>query len=375
MTHLEGFKNWFIKYKLYHIPFWFGYHLIWLTINIGSFSEVNDYLFFSVVSIKFYFYVIFQMIGVYFNLYYLIPKFLYVGKNKIYVLFVLFTILMCAAFVTSGYYVVASASERTFFELFNLKPNQFLSIFLIQALPSTAASMTLAMSVKLGKNWLKSEKKRLHLEKENLETELKYLKSQFNPHFLFNTINSIFVLIHKNSDMASESLAKFSDLLRYQLYECNEPQIPLEKEIAYIHGFIELEELRQNENFELQTDITNTKLANLGIAPFILMPFIENAFKHVSKFNKDIKNWIKIEISFKENQMIFKIANSISENVITSGEIVEYNGLGLKNVKRRLNLLYPDEHSIKIVKSDTMYEVTLFLNLKEYKKIKSVIND
>lgn len=375
MTHLEGFKNWFIKYKLYHIPFWFGYHLIWLTINIGSFSEVNDYLFFSVVSIKFYFYVIFQMIGVYFNLYYLIPKFLYVGKNKIYVLFVLFTILMCAAFVTSGYYVVASASERTFFELFNLKPNQFLSIFLIQALPSTAASMTLAMSVKLGKNWLKSEKKRLHLEKENLETELKYLKSQFNPHFLFNTINSIFVLIHKNSDMASESLAKFSDLLRYQLYECNEPQIPLEKEIAYIHGFIELEELRQNENFELQTDITNTKLANLGIAPFILMPFIENAFKHVSKFNKDIKNWIKIEISFKENQMIFKIANSISENVITSGEIVEYNGLGLKNVKRRLNLLYPDEHSIKIVKSDTMYEVTLFLNLKEYKKVKPVIND
>lgn len=375
MTHLEGLKNWFIKYKLYHIPFWFGYHLIWLTINIGSFSEVNDYLFFSVVSIKFYFYVIFQMIGVYFNLYYLIPKFLYVGKNKIYVLLVLFTILMCAAFVTSGYYVVASASERTFFELFNLKPNQFLSIFLIQALPSTAASMTLAMSVKLGKNWLKSEKKRLHLEKENLETELKYLKSQFNPHFLFNTINSIFVLIHKNSDMASESLAKFSDLLRYQLYECNEPQIPLEKEIAYIHGFIELEELRQNENFELQTDITNTKLANLGIAPFILMPFIENAFKHVSKFNKDIKNWIKIEISFKENQMIFKIANSISENVITSGEIVEYNGLGLKNVERRLNLLYPDEHSIEIIKSDTTYEVTLLLNLKEYKKVKPVIND
>ncbi len=367
--------NWIFRYKLYHIPFWFGYHLIWLTINIGSFSKVNDYLFFSVESIKFYFYVIFQMAGVYFNLYYLIPKILYVGKNKVYILSVLSTILICTAFVTSGYYVVAAVSERTFFELFKLQPHQFFSIFLIQALPSTVASMTLAMSVKLGKNWLKSEKKRHHLEKEKLETELKFLKSQFNPHFLFNTINSIFVLIDKNTDMASESLAKFSGLLRYQLYECNEPQIPLEKEIAYINGFIELEELRQNENFELQTDITNTKLANLGIAPFILMPFIENAFKHVSKFNKNAKNWIKIENCFKGNQMIFKIGNSISENVITSNKIVEYNGLGLKNVERRLNLLYPDEHSIKIVKSDTTYEVTLILNLKEYKKIKTALND
>jgi sensor histidine kinase YesM len=132
------------------------------------------------------------------------------------------TVLVCSALITLGYYLNAWTSHKTFTELFGKRPDQFLSIFSIMAFPSTVGAMTLAMSVKLGKNWLNAEKKRLVLEKENLETELKYLKSQINPHFLFNTINSIFVLIHKNPDLASESLASFSEMLRYQLYECNE---------------------------------------------------------------------------------------------------------------------------------------------------------
>jgi LytS/YehU family sensor histidine kinase len=241
-------------------------------------------------------------------------------------------------------------------------------IFKNSALPSTISTMTFAMSIKLAKSWLSSQRKRQELEKEKLETELKFLKSQFNPHFLFNTINSIFVLIDKNTAMASESLAKFSGLLRYQLYECNESQIPLEREIAYIQSFIELEELRQNTNFELQTDFAkNTN--NLGIAPFILMPFIENAFKHVAKDGKNAKNWIKITLHIENNQIVFSISNNISKNRIFSGDVIKYHGLGLKNVQRRLDLLYQDAYKMEINEADGVFEVNLQLLLKAYQKL------
>ncbi len=156
------------------------------------------------------------------------------------------TIVVTTASIVSGYYVGALWSDQTFQELYQIAPDHYFHLFTANALPSTVASMTLAMSIKLTKNWVQTrrqqqllEKRQQVLEKENLETELKFLKSQFNPHFLFNTINSIFVLIHKNPDVASESLAKFSDLLRYQLYECNEPQIPLERELEYFEELLE----------------------------------------------------------------------------------------------------------------------------------------
>ena len=174
--------------------------------------------------------------------------------------------------------------------------------------------------------------------------------------------------------MASESLAKFSGLLRYQLYECNESQIPLEREIAYIKSFIELEELRQNANFELQADLPKNS-GKLAIAPFILMPFIENAFKHVAKDGKNDKNWIKIEMHIEKSQMIFSVSNNVSKNGISSGDVVKYNGLGLKNVQRRLDLLYPDLHKMEIKETDGIFEVSLLLNLNEYQKQEKIVND
>src|SRR5205814_2985676 len=135
------------------------------------------------------------------------------------------------------------------------------------------ASITLGMSVKLAKNWIQTKRREQLLEKEKLETELKFLKSQLNPHFLFNSINSIFVLIHKNPDMASESLAKFSDLLRYQLYECNEQQIPFEQELSYLENYIELQELREDhDRICLEIAIAPYATGNYRIAPFVLIP-------------------------------------------------------------------------------------------------------
>jgi LytS/YehU family sensor histidine kinase len=218
------------------------------------------------------------------------------------------------------------------------------------------------MSIKLTKNWVQAERRKQVLENEKLETELKFLKYQINPHFLFNSINSIFFLIHKNPDMASASLAKFSELLRYQLYECNDTQILLSKEIAYLGNFIQLEKLRQNQNVEVGLQLDPQYTDHLGIAPFILMTFVENAFKHVSKY-MDRPNWIRIKLELDGKRLDLSVCNSKAHSV--SGEVVSYGGIGLKNVQRRLDLIYPGLYELDIQNSADSFEVRLRLTLSE----------
>ena len=352
-------SHWFFKYKLHHIPFWIANHLAWMMINVGSFEGVINYLFKGELPVKFIGYIIFQAAGAYFILYYLIPKFLYVGKYRSYILAVLLTVLVCTAFITAGYFLNAYYSKLTFFELFGKRPDQWFVIFSTAALPSTVGSMTLAMSIKLGKNWLNAERKRLTLEKVNLETELKYLKSQINPHFLFNTINSIFVLIHKNPDLASESLASFSQMLRYQLYECNDQEILLSKDLQFLENFIELETLRLNENqTELAFELNHESAAGHQIAPFILLPFVENAFKHVSK-GKTQQNFIKLDLKVDTE----KVLQLHLENSHNAEKTDENSGIGLKNVERRLNLIYPNRHTLDIERGVNFFKVTLTIHL------------
>lgn len=307
-----------------------------------------------------------QACGVYFNLYFLIPRFLEKGRYIQYISLLILTIIATAVLIVPGYYVSSWLSGQSLKELYNIEPGNYLHFFQINTLPSSAASMTLAMSVKLTKNWIQTKRREQLLENEKLETELKFLKSQFNPHFLFNTINSIFVLIHKNPDAASESLAKFSDLLRYQLYECNEHQIPLIQELTYLENFIELEKLRQEQNVELTIRIDQPSSGNFTIAPFVLMPFIENAFKHVSR-GRQRYNWIKIHLHSEEGQLYFEVVNSISARHVCSGELVDYGGIGLKNVQRRLDLVYSGKHELIIQPQDDQFRIMLRLHLYEYK--------
>lgn len=338
---------------------------MWWTLTIGSPWQAAHNILFSVYSIKYCFYVVFQAIGVYFNLYFLIPRFLEKGLYIKYLFLLLITILVTAALIVPGYYVSAGWSDLTFEELYNRDPRNFMFFFQINTLPSTVASITLGMSVKLAKNWVQAKRREQALEKEKLETELKFLKSQINPHFLFNTINSIFVLIHKNPQMASESLAKFSDLLRYQLYECNEHEIPLEQELTYLENFIELQKLRQDHNYiELSVNIKEQHSGNLSIAPFVLMPFIENAFKHVSQ-QKDKPNWIRMNLRFDQDQLQFNISNSVSNQIHASSGLMESKGIGLKNVQRRLDLMYPGNYKLSIQQDDEKFRVNLQLSLRE----------
>jgi sensor histidine kinase YesM len=353
-------QNWFFRYKLHHILFWICYHLLWLWINIGCIEDAYAYLFLGPLPVKFYGYIIFQALGAYFNLYYLMPRFLIKGRYMTYIALVILTIIVCSALIVCGYYLAPYFAHSTFEQLFGRRPDQYLLIFTTNAFPSTVGSMTFAMSIKLGKNWLETEKKRLTLEKDNLETELKYLKSQINPHFLFNTINSIFVLIHKNPDLASESLASFSDMLRFQLYECNDQEIPLSKELHFLENFIELESLRLNENqTDLQFEINHTSASGVNIAPFILLPFVENAFKHVSK-GKTQQNFIRMRLTVKDHKTLeMNIENSQGTEVNSPS-----SGIGLKNARRRLNLIYPDRHTLNIDSDNQIFKIALAIDLQ-----------
>lgn len=362
VTPLKVNTNWLIRYKLYHLPFWFLYNYMWWSVSTGSAVEAANSLLHTPYSIKFSFYVIFQAIGVYFNLYFLIPRFLEKGRYVEYLSLLMLTILVTAALIIPGYYASAFVSGKSVQELYGVEPHNYMQFFKANSLPSTVASMTLAMSIKLTKNWIQSTRRQQLLEKEKLETELKFLRSQFNPHFLFNTINSIFFLIHKNPDMASNALAKFSDLLRFQLYECNEKQIPLNSELTYLENFIELQKLRQSRNVEISIDMDPRPKHHLAIAPFVLITFTENAFKHLSD-HTDKPNWIKVALRLNGFHLHFKIANSLTS--VKEKDVVNYGGLGLNNIKRRLDLIYPDQYELNILQGDDRFEVELNLKLAE----------
>jgi len=355
-------QHWFIRYKLYHIPFWLVYHYCWWATTVGSPAKAATSIFSSPYIIKYLFYVVFQALAVYFNLYFLIPRYLEKSRFPEYITYLILTILVAAACIVPGYFLSSVLSGKPLKELYGVDSFNLYYLYTGGPLSGTVASMTLAMSIKLAKSWLQTRQRHQQLEKEKLETELNFLKYQFNPHFLFNTINSIFFLIHKNPDMASASLAKFSELLRHQLYECNDRQILLSKEVAYLENSIELEKLRQNDNVEVSLQVDQLPFEELGIAPFILMTFVENAFKHVSK-ETDKLNWIRIRLRLDGRQLDFSVSNSIAPSVST--EVVHYGGIGLKNVHRRLDLIYPGQYHLDIQNNNVCFEVRLRLRLSE----------
>ena len=205
--------------------------------------------------------------------------------------------------------------------------------------------------------YYKSEKTKTALLKETHKTELKYLKAQLNPHFLFNGINSIYHLIGKNNSLAKNTLLQFSGLLRYQLYESNTTYISLEKELEYITQYVQIEEIRKGDDIDLNYTIDFNN-STQKVAPLLLIPFIENAFKHVSNHPDNSTNKIHIQIEEANNILSLKV-----ENTFDSFNHKKIGGVGLVNVKRRLDLLYPEKHQLKIKKEKKLFFVDLKINL------------
>jgi LytS/YehU family sensor histidine kinase len=196
------------------------------------------------------------------------------------------------------------------------------------------------------------------MEKEKSKTELDFLKAQFNPHFLFNSINSIYGHIDKKNPLARNMLLTFSEMLRYQLYECNTEKINIDKEINYIKNYVTLQQIRMEEDLVVKLEI-HENVKGFSIAPLMFIAFIENAFKYVG--HEDQKHdCVEISLKKEEDRLLFRIYNT-KELVIRKP--ILHKGIGIINVKRRLELLYPDKYSLDINNNDKFYEVNLNLSI------------
>jgi len=195
---------------------------------------------------------------------------------------------------------------------------------------------------------------------EILQTELKLLKSQINPHFLFNALNNIYALSVTNSDKTQASISHLSTMLRYVLYECDRPLVPVSKEIEYLNNYIELFVLKSSRKFNISTSF-QLENESLQIAPMLLIPFVENAFKH-SHIDQQADSFVTIRVEGNTSDITIKIENSIPKTAMTTDAV---GGIGLGNVKRRLEVLYPNKHELQVNSSIEVFQVSLHLDVDE----------
>lgn len=194
------------------------------------------------------------------------------------------------------------------------------------------------------------------------EAELKLLKAQLNPHFLFNTLNNLYGLSVVKSDQLPSLMLKLSDLLRYSLYETKETVVPLEKEIQYLVNYMSLEKIR----LEDQADISFTKTGDFqahSIAPMLLIVFVENAFKHLGVLEGD-KSIVKVDLTIKDEELAFECTNTVDSSAINNQNLEKgKSGIGLHNAKKRLELIYPNKHDLKIHQDISSYAIKLKVSL------------
>jgi sensor histidine kinase YesM len=280
----------------------------------------------------------------------LFSKFL---SHKKILLLIIFGALVCLISAFSGAFIslIFFGFEQAIFsdahEFFSLTA----SLFVIAAIHGGIALVIRGFII-----WYTELKLKEELAQRNFEMELALIKSQINPHFLFNTINNIDFLITKNADLASEYLNKLSDILRYMVYETKYEKIPLAKELDYIEKYLALQKIRTTNPNYINFEVAG-KTNNLTIAPMILFPFIENAFKHTE--NQKSQNSISVKVSIENHRIIFDCENSYQTN---RDKKQDFGGLGNELIKKRLMLTYPEKHLLKIEDADGVYKVKLTLN-------------
>jgi LytS/YehU family sensor histidine kinase len=201
--------------------------------------------------------------------------------------------------------------------------------------------------------WIKEIKLKEELKQKNHETEMALIKSQLDPHFLFNTLNNIDVLILKDASEASNYLNKLSDILRFMLYETKTNEILLKKEIEYIEKYIELQKIRTANSNYVNFKVEGNP-SNITIAPMVFIPFIENAFKHST--NKKIDNAITVQLFINDKNIRFVCENKFDPNL---NMVQESNGLGNNLIQKRLHLIYPEQHTLELDKQINLYSVKL----------------
>lgn len=289
----------------------------------------------------------------YLNMYVLIPMFLYKEKYVAY----LFSLVII---IISGYLIASNITESHMkdYKFFKGESKNTFDFFVTMHI--VTMMVFASTSIKLFQRWARDNNRINELEKNSLQIELRELKNQINPHFLFNMLNNITVLVKKNPDKASNIIMKLSDFLRYQLYDNNQHSILLLSEIQFLNDFMELEKTRRDE-FSFALTIENestdkTFISNLVLPPNLFISFVENAIKHSVDLDNPSEIWVKFIVS--DNQLKFICENTKPSELIVNST---NSGLGLANIKRRLQLLYQNDYTLEIEEKTNNYKVTLIL--------------
>lgn len=313
----------------------------------GSFEDKYEQFFFEELI-----YLPGKMLFTYFVLYFLLPRFLLPGKYWNFILWILgssFAIGIVQRYVAYNvdypiYYPQALADPFFYFPKI---VKMFVAIY-----PVTFV----AVAIKLLKYWYANQQAQQVLTQQKLQAELKFLKTQIHPHFLFNTLNNLYALTLKRSERAPEMVLKLSELINYMLYECTSEVVPLSKEIKFIRNYGDIEKMRYGDKLDIDIRVSGD-VNDRKIAPLVLLPFVENCFKHGASEELQ-QSWVKVSIDVQPNMTLMKVENNkASENGVNK----KNEGIGIQNVKRRLDLIYPSQHELKIINGEETFLVILAL--------------
>ncbi|HMQ48068.1 MAG TPA: histidine kinase [Saprospiraceae bacterium] len=332
------------KRGVYHAFFWLFLLLVFIALE----GTPNGFLFtLGNELIRLFFY----SVIVYFNLLYLIPNYLTQNRFLTYCTLLVVACLVITPLEMMAFYFKFAHHPQAQANLLENRNWFFLLTFLV------AGSSTI---FKIVSDWVRHLRERQELQTQTMQSELRFLKSQINPHFLFNTLNNLYALTLKKSDQAPEIVIKLSEMMRYMLYECNEKQVLLSKEIDYIRNYLDLESLRQGKNVEISFEVEG-RVGDQQIAPLMFIPFLENSFKHGLN-NNLAAGFVRIRMTIADQTVQFYIENSKS-NAPPKMDGRKSGGIGLVNIHRRLNLLYPGHYELHIEDSPNTYAVNLMIDL------------
>lgn len=339
-----------IKQKLYQLinAKWFQHPVFWVLsiYAIGSYFAISN----TVKFIDFFYAGLFHIplfFLVYVNLSLLIPRFLQKGRYVSYLVTAALTITLAYGLHELTFEIVLPLLPTEYYMVSFTDWEVLVTIFTIY--------FVLTALLKLSKSWYVLQR----VEKEKLAIELNSLKSQVNPHFLFNSLNSIYSLAMAKSEQTPDTVLELSNLLRYMLYEVGEATVDLGKEVEMMENYVELQKLRADASAEISFQIKGDDL-NQKIAPLLFFPLIENSFKHGIKGVSD-KAYVRMVLECREKQIGFEIENNKGE--VDDMEHGKYGGIGLENVKRRLSLIYPGKHEFAIEDGVDTYKVILKIQL------------
>lgn len=328
-----------------HVLFWvFVFTMMLLAGEDNSTSPLE--IIRKLINIAFY------ILVVYINLGYLIPKYL---SQKNFMTYCLLLLAMVAVFTPIKVLLLYITYDEVDPKEFLIMHQHF--IFLLLFLIAGGSTV-----IKIISDWQRHQLDRKDLETQRMQSEIKFLKSQINPHFLFNTLNSLYALTLKKSDKAPEIVIKLSEMMRYMLYECNERRVPLEKEVNYIQNYLDLERLRQSGQSDIQFRVEG-QITDQTIAPLIFIPFLENSFKH-GLHHQIGDGYVHVIMKVLDSKLLLRILNSKPIQMPFPADKPS-GGIGLVNVQRRLNLLYPNQYKLDILDSDKEHIVELSLDLSK----------